>query len=90
MLTTQYPDFAQPCGLQLGLVSVVCVPGLQPGKSLSHYPDCVVSEMLAHSTANPINLLGTRLSELMKATLGYSLYSASVIDPLAEHFLRKV
>lgn len=51
--TAEYADFAQPCGLQLGLTSVVCVPGLWTSHRLSHYPECVASERPAHPNSKP-------------------------------------
>lgn len=88
VLTAEYPGLAQPCGLTVGLVSVVCVPGQQAGKRLSHYPECVVSEMLARPTAHPSHSPGATLSDLMKTLLGSSLYSASVIGSLANTYFR--
>ena len=54
MPTTEYADFAQLCGLPLGLTSVVYVPGLRTGDRLSHSPECV-PQRPAHPAVNPID-----------------------------------
>lgn len=80
MSSEEYTDFAQPCGPQFRLGSVVCVTA----KGFITTQKAWLLRWLPMRQGTP-SLLGTRLSGLMEAQFSSRLYSTSELIAMASH-----